>query len=53
MCIRDSRYLASEKDDDVLSKRIKEMTIAKGFHRDLKLDSTMSKPCLLYTSRCV
>lgn len=38
------RYLASEKDDDALSKRIKEMTIAKGFHRDLKLDSTMSKP---------
>ena len=38
------RYLASEKDDDALSKRIKEMTIAQGFHRDLKLDSTMSKP---------
>lgn len=38
------RYLALEKDDDALSKRIKEMTIAQGFHRDLKLDSTMSKP---------
>lgn len=38
------RYLALEKDDDALSKRIKEMTVAQGFHRDLKLDSTMSKP---------
>lgn len=38
------RYLAAEQDDDALSKRIKAMTVAEGFHRDLKLDSTLTKP---------
>ena len=38
------QYLGNEKDDDALSLRIKKIAVAKGYYRDLKLDSVLSKP---------
>ena len=38
------RYLALERDDETLSKRIKAKVVAEGFHRDLKLDSIRTTP---------
>ena len=37
-------YLAKEQDDQALSLKIKQATVAQGFHRDLKLDSNLSVP---------
>lgn len=38
------QYLGNEKDDEALSLRIKKIAVAKGYYRDLKLDSVLSKP---------
>lgn len=38
------QYLGNEKDDDALSLKIKKIAVAKGYYRDLKLDSVLSKP---------
>lgn len=38
------KYLSKEQDDEQLSLRIKKITIEKGYHRDLRLDTIPNKP---------
>lgn len=38
------QYLSNSKDDDALSLKIKAEVLKRGFHRDLKLDSTPTNP---------
>lgn len=38
------QYLSAETDDDALSLRIKALAVKAGYHRDLGIDSILSKP---------
>lgn len=42
------KYLASETDDATLAIQIKKEAVKEGFHRDLGIDSTLSKPLSRY-----